>query len=65
MDICHDGQMNEAGLSELSDHLGRNLRAIRKLRGLTQQQLADLCEIPRSTVANAAGAQRSAGTTVK
>lgn len=44
--------MDESSLSELSDHLGRNLRAIRELRGLTQQQLADLCEIPRSTVAN-------------
>ena len=44
--------MNEESLSELSEHLGRNLRAIRELRGLTQQQLADLCEIPRSTVAN-------------
>lgn len=41
-----------SSLSELSDYLGRNLRAIRKIRGLTQQQLADLCEIPRSTVAN-------------
>lgn len=44
--------MNESHLRELSEHLGRNLRAIRELRGLTQQQLANLCEIPRSTVAN-------------
>jgi transcriptional regulator with XRE-family HTH domain len=44
--------MNDESLSELSDYLGRNLRSIRELRGLTQQQLADLCEIPRSTVAN-------------
>lgn len=44
--------MNDESLAELSDHLGRNLRAIRELRGLTQQQLADLCDVPRSTVAN-------------
>ena len=44
--------MDDASLGELSDHLGRNLRAIRELRGLTQQQLADLCKVPRSTVAN-------------
>ena len=44
--------MNEASLKELSDHLGRNIRAIRELRGLTQQQLAELCKVPRSTVAN-------------
>ena len=39
-------------MEELSEHLGRNLKAVRELRGLTQQQLADLCELPRSTVAN-------------
>ena len=44
--------MNDESLSELSEHLGRNLRSIRELRGLTQQQLADLCDVPRSTVAN-------------
>jgi len=44
--------VNDESLAELSDHLGRNLRAIRELRGLTQQQLADLCDVPRSTVAN-------------
>lgn len=44
--------MNDESLAELSNHLGRNLRAIRELRGLTQQQLADLCDVPRSTVAN-------------
>lgn len=44
--------MDESKLGDLSDHLGRNLRAIRELRGLTQQQMADLCRIPRSTVAN-------------
>jgi transcriptional regulator with XRE-family HTH domain len=44
--------MKDFGLTDLSDHLGRNLRAIRELRGLTQQQLAHLCDVPRSTVAN-------------
>lgn len=44
--------MDDARLTELSTYLGRNLRSIRELRGLTQQQLADLCEVPRSTVAN-------------
>jgi transcriptional regulator with XRE-family HTH domain len=44
--------VNDESLSELSEHLGRNLRSIRELRGLTQQQLADLCDVPRSTVAN-------------
>lgn len=42
----------DASLGPLSDHLGRNLRAIREVRGLTQQQLANLCTVPRSTVAN-------------
>ena len=37
-------------IEALSRHLGQNLRSIRELRGLTQQQLANLCEMPRSTV---------------
>jgi len=39
-------------VEEASAHLGRNLRAIRELRGLTQQQLAELCALPRSTIGN-------------
>lgn len=44
--------MDTDDIVAIGDHLGRNLRAIRELRGLTQKQLADLCEVPRSTVAN-------------
>ncbi len=44
--------MESPGLDAVSEHLSRNLRAIRELRGLTQKQLADLCKVPRSTVAN-------------
>lgn len=44
--------MYDAALEQLSQHLAENLRALRVLRGLTQQQLADLSEVPRSTVAN-------------
>ncbi len=44
--------MDSSELGAIGDHLARNLRAIRELRGLTQKQLADLCEVPRSTVAN-------------
>jgi len=44
--------MDAPSLKKLSDYLGRNLRSIRELRGLTQQQLAELCGVPRSTVAN-------------
>jgi transcriptional regulator with XRE-family HTH domain len=40
------------GVASLASHLADNLRAVRQKRGLTQQQLARLCEIPRSTVAN-------------
>ncbi|RMG18150.1 MAG: XRE family transcriptional regulator [Planctomycetota bacterium] len=36
----------------LSEHLSENLRAVRALRGLTQGQLARLCGVPRSTIAN-------------
>ncbi|MEM7410934.1 MAG: XRE family transcriptional regulator [Myxococcota bacterium] len=39
-------------LDALSDALAQNLRAVREVRGLTQQQLADLCGVPRSTVAH-------------
>jgi len=44
--------MDASSLKKLSGYLGKNLRSIRELRGLTQQQLAELCEVPRSTVAN-------------
>lgn len=38
--------------SAISNHLASNVRHVREQRGLTQQQLAKLCEMPRSTVAN-------------
>ena len=41
--------------AQLSDALAQNVRAIRELRGLTQQQLADLCDLPRSTIAHVEG----------
>jgi len=44
--------MDPNPIDALSRHLGLNLRSIRELRGLTQQQLANLCEMPRSTVAS-------------
>jgi transcriptional regulator with XRE-family HTH domain len=44
--------MDATSLKKLSGYLGNNLRSIRELRGLTQQQLASLCGVPRSTVAN-------------
>lgn len=37
---------------DLADHLAANLRHVRDRRGLTQAQLAELCGLPRSTVAN-------------
>ncbi|MCO5165910.1 MAG: XRE family transcriptional regulator [Planctomycetes bacterium] len=36
----------------LAHNLAQNLRFVRERRGLTQQQLARLCGVPRSTVAN-------------
>ena len=33
-------------------HLGRNIRQLREARGLTQQQMAKLAELPRATWAN-------------
>jgi XRE family transcriptional regulator, regulator of sulfur utilization len=33
-------------------HLGRNIRQLREARGLTQQQMAKLAEVPRATWAN-------------
>jgi transcriptional regulator with XRE-family HTH domain len=38
-------------LSSLAAHLAANLRYTRQRRGLTQAQLASLCGLPRSTVA--------------
>jgi transcriptional regulator with XRE-family HTH domain len=41
------------GMSELvAAHLGRNIRQLREGRGLTQQQMAKLAEVPRATWAN-------------
>lgn len=37
---------------ELSERLARNLKALRDARGLTQQQVAKLCGLPRATWAN-------------
>lgn len=39
-------------LDSLTENLAENLRFVRQRRGLTQGQLAKLCGIPRSTVAN-------------
>jgi transcriptional regulator with XRE-family HTH domain len=40
-------------MSELvAAHLGRNIRQLREGRGLTQQQMAKLAEVPRATWAN-------------
>jgi transcriptional regulator with XRE-family HTH domain len=44
--------MDEKGLEELARNLAHNLKEIRELRGLTQDQLSRLCGLPRSTVAN-------------
>jgi transcriptional regulator with XRE-family HTH domain len=44
--------MSGESLESLGTHLARNLKEIRELRGLTQAQLARLCEVPRSTIAN-------------
>ena len=38
--------------ASLSGHLAANLRYVRDRRGLTQGQIAKLCGLPRSTVAN-------------
>ena len=43
---------DDAGLAALTEHLAENLRFLRQKRGLTQGQLAKLCGVPRSTVAN-------------
>jgi transcriptional regulator with XRE-family HTH domain len=37
---------------DLADHLARNLKHLRDARGLTQQQMAKLCGLPRPTWAN-------------
>jgi len=44
--------VDEKSLSALGTNLAHNLKEIRELRGLTQAQLARLCEVPRSTIAN-------------
>lgn len=44
--------MQDESLSILGRNLAHNLKEIRELRGLTQAQLAHLCEVPRSTIAN-------------
>jgi transcriptional regulator with XRE-family HTH domain len=44
--------MDDPELARLSEHLGDNLRFVRQRRGITQGQLAKLCDVPRSTIAN-------------
>ncbi len=39
-------------IQQLPVNLATNLRFLRERRGLTQQRLSELCEIPRSTLAN-------------
>jgi transcriptional regulator with XRE-family HTH domain len=36
----------------ISTHLGRNIRQLREARGLTQEQMSKLAEVPRATWAN-------------
>ena len=41
------------GMGEpVAAHLGRNIRQLREARGLTQQQMSKLAEVPRATWAN-------------
>ena len=41
------------GMGEpVAAHLGRNIRQLREARGLTQQQMAKLADVPRATWAN-------------
>jgi transcriptional regulator with XRE-family HTH domain len=41
------------GMSEpVAEHLGRNIRQLREARGLTQQQMSKLADVPRATWAN-------------
>src|SRR5215470_13793281 len=42
----------QARIEALAGNLAANLRYLRERRGLTQSQLAKLCGVPRSTVAN-------------
>jgi transcriptional regulator with XRE-family HTH domain len=44
--------VDDKSLKVLGGNLAHNLKEIRELRGLTQAQLAKLCEVPRSTIAN-------------
>lgn len=44
--------MTLGSMESLAGHLADNLRDYRKRRNLTQAQLAALCDVPRSTVAN-------------
>jgi transcriptional regulator with XRE-family HTH domain len=47
--------VDEKSLIALGANLAHNLKEIRELRGFTQSQLARLCEVPRSTIANIEG----------
>ncbi|HKA87379.1 MAG TPA: XRE family transcriptional regulator [Haliangiales bacterium] len=42
----------QARIEALAANLAENLRYVRERRGLTQSQLAKLCGVPRSTIAN-------------
>jgi transcriptional regulator with XRE-family HTH domain len=37
---------------QVAEHLGRNIRQLREARGMTQQQMARLADVPRATWAN-------------
>jgi XRE family transcriptional regulator, regulator of sulfur utilization len=39
-------------MDDLSLHLGRNVRQLREARGMTQQQMAKLADLPRATWSN-------------
>jgi len=48
----HDAIMPAMADDELPDRLARNVRALRTVRGMTQQQMARLSGLPRATWAN-------------
>jgi transcriptional regulator with XRE-family HTH domain len=52
LETVQHADMSDDLLSGLTRSLSANLRHVRAQRGLTQGQLAKLCGVPRSTVAN-------------
>lgn len=60
-------QVDQAAAERAATNLANNIRALRELRKLTQQQLAQLSGVPRPTVANleTGGANPTLGVLVK